>query len=116
MDQVADCLFCGIAAHQLPADFVFEDADLVAFKDIHPKAPVHILIVPKKHIASVAHIENVDATLAGKLFLAARAIAEQTGVAAAGYRLVVNTGAHGGQLVEHLHLHLLGGKPLGRVV
>lgn len=116
MSRQSDCLFCRIAARELPGAFVYEDEHLVAFQDIHPKAPVHVLIIPKKHIASVTTLAAADEALAGKLLLAARHIAEQTGVAAAGYRLVVNAGSHGGQLVEHLHIHLLGGKPLGQAL
>ncbi len=116
MSRQSDCLFCRIVARELPGAFVYEDEHLVALKDIHPKAPVHVLIVPKKHIAAVTTLAASDEALAGKLLLAARAIAEQTGVASEGYRLVVNAGTHGGQVVEHLHMHLLGGKPLGQAL
>ena len=106
------CLFCKIAAGDIPATKVHEDDDVVAFRDLHPQAPVHVLVIPKRHVASVTGLGADDAALLGKLMLAAGAIAEREGLAGSGYRVVTNTGAHGGQTVFHLHLHLLGGRPM----
>lgn len=107
-----DCLFCRIAARAIPAQVVHETEHLLAFRDIDPKAPVHVLIIPKRHIASVNAVGADDASLLGELFVAARAIAEAEGLTDDGYRLVVNTGAGAGQTVWHIHLHLLGGRDL----
>lgn len=107
-----DCIFCSIIAGRIPSDFIYEDDEIVVFKDINPKAPVHVLIVPRKHIAGVNDVTEEDAPLLGNLFVVARKIAEQTKVAQAGYRLVVNTGREGGQEVDHLHIHLLGGRQM----
>ena len=98
------CIFCKIAAKELPSEAVYEDDHFFAFKDIHPIAPVHILIIPKKHIETIEHI--------GELFLAAKKVAKLQGVQASGYRLIFNVGQDAGQTINHLHLHLLGGKKL----
>ncbi|HEX6938011.1 MAG TPA: histidine triad nucleotide-binding protein [Longimicrobiales bacterium] len=108
-----NCIFCGIVAGDVPATIVREDEDTVAFRDIDPKAPTHVLIVPRRHIASVNGLEAADAALVGQLFLAAKEVARDEGVAASGYRLVMNTGPEAGQSVDHIHLHLLGGRSLG---
>ena len=108
-----DCIFCRIAAGQIPSDFLYEDDEVVAFRDINPRAPVHVLIIPKKHIASLAQVEEGDAALLGRMCLAARQLAEQLGVAQSGYRLISNCGKDSGQEVAHLHFHLLGGQILG---
>ncbi len=100
-----DCIFCKIIKGEIPSAKVFEDEKLVAFLDINPKAKVHILIVPKKHIESVKHLQNTDKELIGDLVLAAKAIAEEKNLH--GYKLVINVGREGGQIVDHLHLHLL---------
>ncbi len=107
-----DCLFCKIISRDIPADVVYEDNDILAFRDINPQAPVHILIIPKKHIDKIADISEEDAILTGKLILAANRIAEQEGISKGGYRLVFNNGKDGGQEVYHIHLHLLGGRSL----
>lgn len=107
-----DCLFCKIVAGEIPATFVHQDDEVVAFRDIQPQAPTHILIVPRRHIESVAELAAEDAALGGHLLLAAGQIARSAGVAESGYRLVTNSGAEGGQSVLHLHLHLLGGRQL----
>jgi histidine triad (HIT) family protein len=107
-----DCIFCKIISGEIPSDKVYEDETLFAFKDIQPVAPVHILIVPKKHIPGGNEFSQEDEPIAGKLFSAARKIAAEQGVAENGYRMVVNTGDHGRQSVHHLHLHLIGGKRL----
>lgn len=103
-----ECIFCKIINKELPGDIVYEDDKAIAFNDIHPKAPIHILIVPKKHIISVNHMEGDDNILIGELFLIAKKIARDKNLS--GYKLLINVGREGGQLVEHLHLHLLGGK------
>jgi histidine triad (HIT) family protein len=106
-------LFERIAAREIPADIVYQDADITAFRDIHPRAPVHILIVPNKPIPTANDIADADAPLIGRLFLVARDLAKQQGIAEDGYRLLINCNRHGGQEVYHLHLHLIGGAPLG---
>jgi len=107
---VEACIFCRIIARRLPARWVFEDEEIVAFEDAHPQAPVHTLIVPRRHIASLQEATPADAALLGRLFLVASQLAGQRGLDAQGYRTVVNTGAGAGQSVFHLHLHLLGGR------
>jgi len=109
-------LFERIVAREIPADIVYQDDEITAFRDIHPRAPVHILIVPNKPIATVNDIADADAPLVGRLFLVARDLAKRFGIAADGYRLLVNCNEHGGQEVYHLHLHLVGGAPLGPMV
>ncbi|MDX1567014.1 MAG: histidine triad nucleotide-binding protein [Longimicrobiales bacterium] len=105
-----DCLFCRIIEGSMDADVVHEDEDVLAFRDINPQAPTHILVIPRKHIASVNELEDDDATLVGKLYLAARDLAREEGIAENGYRLVMNTREGAGQSVFHIHLHLLGGR------
>lgn len=104
-----DCIFCKIIKGESPAEIIHQDENFVVFKDIHPKAPVHILIIPKKHITSINHLEEVDKELMGELFLVAKKTAHVAGIRDSGYKLVFNVGRGGGQLVDHLHLHLLGG-------
>jgi len=106
-----DCLFCKIVAGSIPAKKVREDEHLLAFHDIDPKAPTHILVIPKKHITSLAHATAADAEVLGRLLLAASEIAREQGLGK-GYRIVISTGAEGGQTVDHLHLHLLGGRQM----
>ena len=110
------CIFCKISAKEIPAEMIYENDDLVVFNDINPKAPVHILIVTKEHIANVDELGNDDKNLISKMILIAQKIAREKGVAESGYRLVFNVKSHGGQEVEHIHLHLLGGKQLGSMV
>jgi histidine triad (HIT) family protein len=105
-----DCLFCKIVERRLPGDVVFEDDDVLAFNDINPQAPTHVLIIPKRHVATVNDV--TDATVFSTLVMRARDIAAQRGIATAGYRVLFNCNADGGQTVYHLHLHLLGGRPL----
>ena len=107
-----DCLFCKIASGEIPSAKVYEDELVYAFRDIDPKAPVHVLIIPKKHIESVSCLTSGDGEVLAALFAAARRIAADEGVAESGYRVVSNVGADGGQSVPHLHLHLLGGRSL----
>jgi histidine triad (HIT) family protein len=105
-----DCIFCEIVNGQAPATIVYKDEVVTAFLDIHPVAPTHILIVPNKHIASVNEIQPEDESLMGQLFTVARELVEREGIHEDGYRLIVNTGVHGGQVVYHLHIHLMGGQ------
>ncbi len=105
-----DCIFCKIVNRESPADIVYKDEQVTAFQDVRPVSPVHLLIVPNKHIDSVNHIIPEDETMLGHLFTIARKLAEQNGISASGYRLIINTGAHAGQVVFHLHMHLMGGQ------
>ncbi len=107
-----DCLFCRIVAGEVPAKIVHQDEDTVAFRDINPRAPTHVLVVPRQHIPSVNVLDPADAALVGKLFLTAREIARAEGVDRSGYRMVVNAGPDAGQSVDHIHLHVLGGRAL----
>lgn len=105
-------LFERIVAHEIPADIVFEDADILAFRDIDPKAPTHVLIIPKRCIPRVGEAVDTDQALLGKLLLAAGTVAHQLGVADSGFRVVINHGRDAGETVPHLHVHLLAGRPL----
>ncbi len=107
------CVFCRIAAGELPCERVYEDPDVLVFKDIHPQAPTHLLVVPRRHVPSLFELE--DARLAGALVAAAARAAREAGLER-GWRLIVNNREHGGQEVPHLHLHVLGGRPLGRML
>ncbi len=108
-----NCIFCKIINGEIPSNKVYEDDDILAFKDINPVTPVHILIIPKKHINSLNDIEPEDEKIIGKIFLKIKQIAKEQGIAENGYRIVNNCGEDGGQEVQHLHFHLLGGKKLG---
>lgn len=107
-----DCLFCKIAAGRIPAGVVYEDDLTLAFRDINPQAPVHVLVIPRAHVASLDEAADADEALMGRLLLAAARVARQEGLAEGGYRTVINTGAGAGQSVFHIHLHVLGGRPL----
>ena len=109
---MTDCIFCKIGAKEIQAMVVYDDADIMGFRDINPQAPVHVLIIPKKHYASLHDYDNGDAALLGKMLLAARQIARQEKVADRGYRLILNVGEEAGQAVPHIHMHLLGGRAL----
>lgn len=109
-------LFCKIIDKEIPADIVYEDDNVLAFRDIDPQAPVHVLIVPKKHISKLTDATEPDAELLGQIVLAANHIAEQEGIAESGYRLIANTGPDAGQEVFHVHFHVLGGRKLGKLV
>ena len=109
-------VFERIIAGELPAQIVHRDEQVTAFRDLHPRAPVHILIVPNKPIPTVNDIADADEALIGHLYTVARELARREGIAEDGYRLIVNCNAHGGQEVYHLHVHLLGGRPLGPMV
>ena len=108
-----DCVFCKIASGEIPAEKVFEDAEIFAFKDIKPVAPVHVLFIPKKHLANVGELDSASAALVGKIFLAAKRVADTLGVSKNGYRIIANTNRDAGQEVFHLHFHLIGGRRLG---
>ena len=107
------CLFCRIVAGEVPARFVHRNQTLIAFHDVNPQAPVHILVVPVRHIASAADLTQADGSLLGQLFDTAAQLGRDLGVAETGYRMVINTRDHGGQTVHHLHVHLLGGRRMG---
>ncbi|MFI6824697.1 histidine triad nucleotide-binding protein [Micromonospora sp. NPDC050187] len=109
----SDCLFCRIVAGEIPATIVRETATTLAFRDIDPKAPVHVLVIPKEHYADVATLGQGDPELAGQVLTTAAEVAETEGLLADGFRLMFNTGGYGGQEVFHVHAHLLGGAPLG---
>lgn len=106
------CLFCKIVAGDIPADTVYENDQVFAFRDIDPKAPTHILIIPKEHIATTNDLAEAHKTLVGEMLLAAKEIAGQEGIADSGYRTVFNCNGDGGQAVYHIHLHLLGGRQM----
>ncbi|HAR99515.1 MAG: HIT-like protein [Candidatus Moranbacteria bacterium GW2011_GWC2_37_73] len=109
----SDCIFCKIVEKKVDAKIVFENKEIIAFKDIHPLAPVHILIIPKKHIASINEVNDpADVELLGKMIVTARDIAKELNIAEDGYKLLFRTGKHGGQEMDHIHLHLIGGAPL----
>lgn len=105
-----NCIFCRIVKGEIPAKTLFEDEDLIAFHDIDPRAPTHVLVIPRRHIPSMGALAPADAGLAGRLLLAGARVAEATGAAERGYRLVLNTGPDGGQSVDHIHMHVLGGR------
>jgi histidine triad (HIT) family protein len=106
----SDCLICKIIAAEIPADIIYESPDVIAFRDINPQAPSHVLIVPRRHIATINELADTDTDVVGRLFLAARDIAKQEGFAEDGYRVTMNCNAAAGQTVFHIHLHLLGGR------
>ncbi len=110
MSVTDTCLFCRIVRREIPATIMWEDAHALAFRDIDPKSPTHVLVIPKRHFSSLN--DAADAAVLGGLLLAAREIAEGEGIAETGYRTVINTGADGGQTVSHLHVHILGGRPM----
>ncbi|HOJ57417.1 MAG TPA: histidine triad nucleotide-binding protein [Bacillota bacterium] len=107
-----DCLFCKIARKEIPADIVYEDDDVLAFRDIRPQAPVHVLVIPKRHIATLADLTQEDKDVMGHVTLVASRLARDLGVSE-GYRVVINCGKDAGQTVFHIHMHLLGGRSLG---
>lgn len=107
-----NCPFCDIIERKRPASIIYEDENVIAFRDIHPMAPVHILIIPRRHIPSLKETEEKDITILGQLTYLAKIIAEKEGINTRGYRLVINSGAAAGQSVPHIHLHLLGGRSM----
>ena len=107
-----NCVFCKIAAGEIPGEILYQDEEVIAFRDIEPLAPIHLLIIPRRHIPSLTHISDTDALLIGHMVIIANQLARDEGIDGSGYRLVINCGEHGGQIVPHLHMHLLGGKRL----
>ena len=110
---MSDCIFCKIANKEINSDFVYEDDEIIAFKDINPAAPIHILVIPKKHIESIIDLTDEDEMLVGKMYTAVRKIAKKLNIEESGFRLIVNCGKDAGQEVPHLHFHILAGKKLG---
>lgn len=113
---MADCIFCKIINKEAEAEILFEDETLMAFKDIRPKAPVHVLVVPKQHATSLNDYSEADAPLLGKMMLAAARVAKEQGIGEKGYKVITNTGDDGGQIIHHFHLHVVGGEPVKVVV
>jgi histidine triad (HIT) family protein len=110
--KLPECIFCAIAAGSVKADVVFADGSVVAFRDIAPAAPVHVLVIPRRHVGSLMELDSSDSALLESVHAAIREVARSQGLAASGFRVVVNTGAGAGQSVGHLHYHVLGGRPL----
>ncbi|MDQ1363273.1 MAG: histidine triad family protein [Pseudomonadota bacterium] len=109
---MTDCIFCKIAKGEIPSNVVFQNDDVLAFRDLNPQAPTHILVIPKKHIATTNDITPADEALIGKMLLAAKQVAKDEGIAESGYRTVMNCNRGAGQTVFHIHLHVLGGRPM----
>ena len=107
-----DCIFCQIVAGKVPSEILYQDEQMVAFRDINPLAPTHVLVIPKRHIPSLTHLTDAEAPLIGNMVKVANQLAKEEGVAESGYRLVISSGEQGGQVVPHLHMHLLGGRRL----
>ncbi len=110
---MGDCVFCGIARKQVPATVLYEDRDVMAFRDLRPQAPIHLLVIPKQHLASLAEAGPAHRDLLGNLLLIGSRLAREQGLTENGFRVVLNTGRNGGQSVSHLHLHVLGGRAMG---
>ena len=110
---MSECIFCKIAEGGIPADIVYQDDQVVAFRDLNPQAPVHVLVIPRRHIATTNDLTEADAELVGRMYLAAKQVAADEGIAERGYRTLINCNAEAGQTVFHIHLHLLGGRPMG---
>lgn len=111
-DRDPECLFCRIVSGEIPSERVYEDDEVVAFRDVAPRAPTHVLVIPRRHVPDVHALTDDDAALVGRCFAALRHVADAEGLSS-GYRIVANVGADAGQTVLHLHFHLLGGRPLG---
>ena len=109
---MTDCVFCQIVAGKIPSEILYEDERVIAFPDIHPLAPIHVLIIPKRHIPSLAHLSDDETPIIEYMTKVANQLAREEGVAESGYRLVINSGEQGGQIIPHLHMHLLGGRKL----
>lgn len=107
-----DCIFCKIADRELPSALLYEDEDIVVFPDIKPITPVHLLVIPRKHITSLAEMDDEDTPLVGKMTKVANQVAREHGIAENGYRITINSGADSGQIIFHLHMHLMGGRRL----
>jgi len=112
MTSDPECIFCKIVAHQIPASLVYEDDQMIGFRDLNPQAPVHVLLIPREHIANTETLLPEHDAVVGGLLRGARDVAREQGLSAAGYRLVVNTGRDANNTVDHLHVHLIGGRPM----
>ncbi|MDR2393313.1 MAG: histidine triad nucleotide-binding protein [Treponema sp.] len=108
-----DCIFCNIASGAIPTQKLYEDEEMMAFKDLSPQGPVHFLVIPKKHIPNIMELDVADTLLMGKMLHKAQALAQEQGCGEQGARFVINCKSHGGQTVDHLHIHVIGGRPLG---
>ncbi|KUO64040.1 MAG: histidine triad nucleotide-binding protein [Gracilibacter sp. BRH_c7a] len=113
---MVDCIFCKIVAKEIPSQIVYEDDSIMAFNDINPVAPIHVLVIPKKHILNINYLTEQDEQVIGKIFSTIKTIAAEMGVGDTGFRVVSNSGSDGGQEVDHLHFHLIGGKALGKKI
>lgn len=111
-----DCIFCKIINREIPAEIVYEDDEIIGFKDIDPAAPVHILVIPKKHISALTELTQEDEAVIGRIYTVINKIAKEQGIFEKGYRVIINCGEDGCQVVKHIHFHLLGGKNLGEKV
>ena len=110
---MTDCLFCRMVTGEIQPDVVYEDDEIMAFRDVNPQAPTHVLVIPKRHIATTNELQPDDAELVGRLVLVAGKVASKDGIAARGYRMLLNCNSEAGQSVFHIHLHVLGGRPMG---
>lgn len=108
-----DCIFCKIIAKKIPSDILYEDEEIIAFRDIHPAAPVHVLVIPKKHISALTELSKEDEAVIGRIYTVINQVAEKENIKEKGFRVIVNCGEDGGQEVKHVHFHLLGGEKLG---
>ncbi len=113
--MAAECIFCKIARQEIPAEILYEDEEIIVFPDIQPKYKVHILLIPKKHLTSVSEATDADDAVLGRILRIGARIAEEKGIASGGFRLLTNTGSNAGQVVSHLHVHLLGGERLNKL-
>lgn len=111
-----DCIFCKIIKKDIPSDIVYEDENVLAFKDINPQMPIHILVIPKKHITSIIDLKNEDELLVGKIFTVINKIAKDIGIDKTGFRIISNCGENAGQTVKHLHFHILAGEKMGEKI
>ena len=106
------CIFCQIVAGKVPSEIVYQDEEVIAFRDINPQSPTHLIIIPKRHVPSLAYLSEAELSLVGHMVNIANQLAREEGISESGYRLVINCGEQGGQLVPHLHMHLIGGRRL----
>lgn len=111
-----DCIFCKIINKEIPSEIIYEDDEIISFKDINPAAPVHVLVIPKKHIEKITDLKQEDEAVIGKIYTVINKVAEKVGVAEDGFRVIANCGENGGQEVKHIHFHILGGKKLGEKI
>ena len=113
---MSDCIFCKIINREIPSDIVYEDEEVLAFKDINPQMPIHILVIPKKHIESIIDLKIQDETLVGRIFIAIKNIAKDIGIDKTGFRVISNCGENAGQTVKHLHFHILAGEKMSEKI